>query len=246
MAEWRPIDNLEIRKFFGLHFLFKISGATVSGDSTLYYNLLIHRYPTIKIESHSYDITAIIDEEEKGRHKVHYRERNTNRARASNLNANATYEKSRPWKTPSYRCEGVPKERKCYIHPASNHQTIDCWQFLEKDVQQLRSFARENGLCFYCLCKHFSADCLTKSRCVICQGTHSKLLQVPVQSPKRPLPRSNHHSKQESVKSSTINLQAKGKINAAKGKAKEYTDKYDCSFLVPVMALTAVKKKSRK
>ena len=50
MAEWRPIDNLEIRKFFGLHFLFKISGATVSGDSTLYYNLLIHRYPTINIE----------------------------------------------------------------------------------------------------------------------------------------------------------------------------------------------------
>ena len=50
MAEWRPIDNLEIRKFFGLHFLFKNSGATVSGDSTLYYNLLIHRYPTINIE----------------------------------------------------------------------------------------------------------------------------------------------------------------------------------------------------
>ena len=68
----------------------------------------------------------MIDEEEKGRLKVHYPERNTTRARANNLNANATYEKSRPWKTPSYRSEGVPKEPKCYIHPTSNHQTIDC------------------------------------------------------------------------------------------------------------------------
>ena len=192
-------------------------------------------------ESHSYDISAIIDEEEKGRHKVHHFERNTISARANNLNANAIYEKSRPWKTP-YHSEGVPKEPKCYIHPSSNHQTIDCWQFLEKDVQQRRSFAREHGLCFYCLCKHYSADCLTKNRCVVCQGAHSKLLHLPVESPKRPPPRSNNLSKQESVKSSTINSQPNGKINAAKRKAKECTDEPDCSSLVPLMALTAVKR----
>ena len=86
-------------------------------------------------ESHSYDISAMIDEEEKGRHKVHHFERNTTRARANNLNANAIYEKSRPWKTPG-RFEGVPKEPKCYIHPTTNHQKIDCWQFLKKDIQQ--------------------------------------------------------------------------------------------------------------
>ena len=193
-------------------------------------------------ESHCYDISAMIDEEEKGRHKVHHFERNTISARANNLNAYVTYEKSRPWKTPSYRSEGVPKEPKCYIHPTSNHQTTDCWQFLEKDVQERRSFARENGLCFYCLCKHYSADCLTKSRCVICQGAHSKLLHLPVESPKRPPPRSNDQSKQESVKSSTINSQPNGKINAAKGKAKECTDEPDCSSLVPLMALTAIKR----
>ena len=85
-------------------------------------------------ESHSYDILAMIDEEEKGRHKVHYPERNKTRARASNLNANAIYEKLRPWKTPSYGSEGVPKEPKCYIHPTTNHQTIECWQFLKKNV----------------------------------------------------------------------------------------------------------------
>ena len=131
----------------------------------------------------------------------------------------------------------VPKKPKCYIHPTSNHQTIDCWQFLEKDVQQRRSFAREHGLCFYCLCQHYSADCLTKSRCVICQGAHSKLLHLPVESPKRPLPRSNDQSKQERDKSSTMNSQPNGKINAAKGKEKGYTDEPDCSSLVPLMAL---------
>ena len=193
-------------------------------------------------ESHCYDISAIIDEEEKGRYKVHYPERNTTRARANNLNANATYEKPRPWKTPSYRSEGVPKEPKCYIHPSSNHQTVDCWQFLEKDVQQRRSFAREHGLCFYCLCKHYSADCLTKSRSVVCQGAHSKLLHLPVESPKRPPSRSNNLSKQERDESSTINSQPNCKINATKEKEKVYIDEPDCSSLVPLMALTAVKR----
>ena len=191
-------------------------------------------------KGHFYDISAMIDEEEKGRHKVHYPERNTTRARANNLSANAIYEKSRPWKTPSYR--RVPKEPKCYIHPASNHQTRDCWQFLEKNVQQRRSFARENGLYFYCLCKHYSADCLTKSRCVICLGAHSKLLHLPVESPKRPPPRFNDQSKQESVKSSSINSQPNGKINTVKGIEKGYIDEPDCSSLVPLMALTAVQR----
>ena len=192
-------------------------------------------------ESHSYGISAIIDEEEKGRHKVHHPERNTIRGRPNNLNANATYEKSRPWKTP-YRSEGVPKEPKCYLHSTSNHQTIDCWQCLEKNVRQRRSFARENGLCFHCLCKHYSADCLTKSRCVICQAPHSKLLHLPVESHKRSLSGSNDQSKQESVESSTINLQPNFKINAAKGKKRGYTDEPDCSSLVPLMALSAAKR----
>ena len=74
------------------------------------------------------------DEEEKGRHKVHHPERSTTRARANNLNANATHEKPRPWKTTSFRSEEVAKKPKSYKHPTSNHQTIDCWQFLEKDV----------------------------------------------------------------------------------------------------------------
>ena len=57
----------------------------------------------------------MIDEEEKGRLKVHHPERNTTRAMANNLNANTAHEKSRPWKTP-YRAEIVPKRPKCYIH----------------------------------------------------------------------------------------------------------------------------------
>ena len=71
---------------------------------------------------------------------------------------------------------------------------------------------------------------------------HSKLLHLPVESPKRPPPRFNDQSKQESVKSSSINSQPNGKINTVKGIEKGYIDERDCSSLVPLMALTAVKR----
>ena len=94
----------------------------------------------------------------------------------------------------------------------------------------------------FLLCKHYSANCFSKSRCVICQVAHSKLLHLPVESPKTPLSRSKDQSKQERDTSSTINLQPNGKMNAAKGKEKGYIDEPDCSSLVPLMVLTAVKR----
>ena len=64
----------------------------------------------------------------------------------------------------------------CVIHPWASHDTMECRQFLQKNVEERRKFVKANGLCFYCLRKHFAKYCRRKIPCAKCNKGHSELL----------------------------------------------------------------------
>ena len=137
-------------------------------------------------ESHSYDISAIIDEDETSKaHRKSYFERKQTKARANNLQVaiketNRSLPKNDAHNVVSQNLRKACNESNCVVHPLAQHKTIDCRQFLNKTIKERRELVKAHDLCYYCLQKHYARSCTNKKRCEKCQGAHSPLLHLEV------------------------------------------------------------------
>ena len=131
-----------------------------------------------------YDLSVIIGEE-KGRGNKAYK------SRYNTLHGKATYDQKQSKEAKGLRAgssassekqvavTAVGKRKKktsCIIHPYAQLKITECEVFLEKEVNERRDFVKVNGLCFYCMQKHFAKYCPNKTPCSQYNGGHSQLL----------------------------------------------------------------------
>jgi len=133
------------------------------------------------------------------------------------------------------RFNGVKEE--CIIHASKGHTTVDCKQFLGRNVEKRRDLVRNRGLCFYCLRKHLAKFCPDRKPCAKCQGGHSDSLHE-----ERKKERENTQMEDDkSEDSRKIDTMKKGQLNLASHQRKSSPNSIGSSTLVPLMCLTAVR-----
>ena len=216
-------------------------------------------------DRHTYDISTIIGEENSSSsNKKLSIWRKTSAYRVNNLQGQklSTALTQLSAQHSSGKTMSVDKQNKCQlsttfrtsnlcrIHPLACHKTIDCYEFLKMDVKERRMFVKAHGLCFYCLGKHLAKYCSEKQSCPICQGGHSKLL------PQQKLPNNKFGEPQPQRNEDKINQRLvhqyvvdhnviDGNLNAARPVKDDGTIEQQFETSVPIMALTAVKKRQK-
>jgi len=200
-------------------------------------------------ERHAYDISAIIGEEREpsGRKRTDGT-KGYNPARLNNmqhtgdsasLSSHTSDHPAQESGRKSSKLTQSPKSDSCIIHPISSHSTIECKEFLKKDVEERRGFVRKNRLCFYCLGRHLARHCTTnKKECPKCKGGHNKLLHS--ESSESTANHRDRDAKPEPKEQSDRN------INAVKSVTYERKRVDDCIASVPLIALTAIKEEAGK
>ena len=95
----------------------------------------------------------------------------------------------------------------CILHKNDSHSTQDCKDFPSLEYSEKTKLAKEKGLCYGCLEKHWKKFCPSKSRCEICSRKHLTIMH----DPKRTIATANDSSAgntEESSASSTTNASA--------------------------------------
>lgn len=69
------------------------------------------------------------------------------------------------------------KERKCLCCDAEFHPLFKCSKFQGMPIDDRRSFVKNGGYCFNCLCKHFGT-CSSTTNCKHCQKRHHSLVHI--------------------------------------------------------------------
>ena len=198
-------------------------------------------------ESHSYNISAIIDEDETSKaYRKSYFERKQTRARANNLQVaiketNRSIPKNDAHNVVSQNLRKACNESNCVVHPLVQHKTIDCRQFLNKTIKERQELVRAHDLCYYCLQKHYARSCTNKKRCEKCQGAHSPMLHLEVNAQRESHSRKAAHTSMadREVMSESL-MHSSGHINTARTNKKREVKNSECNASVPLIASTAV------
>ena len=188
-----------------------------------------------------YDLSAIIEEKVRG-NKAY-------KSRYNTLHGKTTYDQKQSKEAKGLRggssasnekqvaVTGVGKREKklsCIIHPFAQHKITECEVFLEKEVNERREFVKVNGLCFYCMQKHFAKYCPNKTPCSQCNGGHSQLLHQ--NDANRNKPEGDNSSAK--VRKSNLPEQLKAAGSCVENAVDDSNT--ECMATVPIIGVTCV------